>query len=292
MIDSIKNGVLQIKVKRLGAELTSVKSINNDLEYLWQGDEHFWGGQSYNLFPLIGAMPGGIFKLNEQTYNINMHGFARNSEFELFSKESSKLVYRLGYSEETLKQFPYQFELFVTYELVDNTIKHSYQVVNLGREEMLFSVGAHPGFNCPLLENEKMEDYTLVFESNEIIDARRKADGLLTGEKNIFLNNQKKKQLSHSLFYDGPIILEGLRSNWLEIRNSKNNHVIRVEFEGFPYMGIWSSQNDGPFVCIEPWYGVDSTVGDLSDFYKKEGLQKLAPKESFDCEYTIILENK
>lgn len=291
MIDSIKNEVLEVKVKRLGAELTSVKN-NNDLEYLWQGDVSFWGGQSYNLFPLIGAMPGGILKLKEQKYNINSHGFARNSEFELYSKESKKLVYRLACSEETLKQFPYEFEFFVSYELVGNRIKHSYKVVNLGCEEMLFSVGAHPGFNCPLLENEKMEDYTLVFESNETIYTRRKAVGLLTGEKNIFLNNQREKQLSHSLFYDGPIILEGLKSNWLEIRNSKNNNLIRVEFEGFPYMGIWSAQNDGPFVCIEPWYGVDSTVGDSSDFCKKEGLQKLAAKESFDCEYTIILGSK
>ncbi|HEY5585734.1 MAG TPA: aldose 1-epimerase family protein [Ruminiclostridium sp.] len=291
MIDTIKNEILELQVKRLGAELTSIKSIAGGLEYLWQGDEKYWGGQSYNLFPLIGGVPEDTYKLSGHTYNIKSHGFARDSEFELFSKAPNKLVYRLGYSEETLKRYPYEFELFVTYELEGNSIKHSYQVNNLGNEEMLFSVGAHPGFNCPLLKNENMEDYALVFEAEETSYGRLKADGFLTGEKKIFLNNQREKQLSHSLFYDGPIILDGLKSNWVEIRNSKNNYVIRVEYEGFPYLGIWSSQNDGPFVCIEPWFGVDSTVGDAPDFDKKEGLQKLMPKKSFDCGYSIIFKN-
>lgn len=289
MIDSIKNEVLEIKVKRLGAELTSVKNVNSGLEYLWQGDERYWSGQSYNLFPLIGGVPDDSYQLNGRTYNIKSHGFARKSEFVLYAKEPNKLVYRLGHSEETLEQYPYMFELFVIYELKGNSIEHSYKINNLSDDEMLFSVGAHPGFNCPLLENETMEDYSLVFETEETLYGRLKAGGLLTGEKKLFLDNQRERKLTHSLFYDGAVITGGLKSKWLEIRNSKNSHVIRVEFEGFPYLGIWSSSNDGPYVCIEPWYGIDSTVGDSPDFTKKEGLQKLESRGTFDCSYSIIL---
>lgn len=287
MIDSIKNEILEIKVKRFGAELTSVKNINTGVEYLWQGNENFWRGQSYNLFPIIGGIPNDTYELNGSTYNMKPHGFARNSEFELYSKEPERLVYRLGYSDFTIAQYPYRFELFVIYEIKGNKIKHSYRVKNLADGEMLFSVGAHPGFNCPLLENETMEDYSIVFEAEETCFRRQKVNGLLSGEKSLFLDNQKEIQLRHNLFYDGAAILDDLKSNWLEIRNTKNNHVIRVEFQGFPYLGIWSSQNNGPFVCIEPWYGVDSTAGDSPDFTGKEGLQRLMPGESFDCGYSV-----
>jgi galactose mutarotase-like enzyme len=289
MIDSIKNEILEIKVKRLGAELTSIKNINIGLEYLWQGDENFWRGQSYNLFPIIGGIPNDTYELNGDAYNMKPHGFARNSEFELYSKEPERLVYRLGYSDATLARYPYKFELFVIYEIKDNTLRHSYIIKNLSKSEMLFSVGAHPGFNCPLLENETMEDYSIVFETEETCYRRLKVNGLLSGEKSLFLDNQKEIKLRHNLFHEGAAILDDYKSNWLEIRNYKNNHVIRVEFRGFPYLGIWSSQNDGPFVCIEPWYGVDSTVGDSPELTKKEGLQKLAYEDSFECGYSIIL---
>ncbi len=287
MTDSINNGIVEIKAKRLGAELTSIKNMASGLEYLWRGDGKYWGGQSYNLFPLIGGVPKDTYLLDGRSYNIKSHGFARNSEFELYSKTDKKLVYRLKASEELLRQYPYEFELFVSYELEGNVLKHGFKVNNLSRAEMLFSVGGHPGFNCPLNENESMDDYTLVFETEETAYTRRKADGFLTGEKKLFLNNEKEKKLSHSMFYDGPIILQELKSGWVEIKNSKNSHVIRVDFKGFPYLGIWSTTNDGPFVCIEPWYGVDSTVGDSPDFTEKEGLRRLEAGSSFECGYTM-----
>lgn len=292
MIDTIDNGIIGIKVKRHGAELTSIKNMSSGLEYLWQGDEKYWRGQSYNLFPLIGGVPNDTYLLNGNGYNIKSHGFARNSEFELFSKAAGKLIYRLEASEDLLRQYPYKFELFISYELDGNILRHGFRVNNLDNSEMLFSVGGHPGFNCPLYENESMDDYKLVFETEETAYTRRKADGFLTGEKKLFLNNESEKQLTHSMFYDGPIILQYLKSNWVEIRNLKNNHITRVNFKGFPYLGIWSSQNDGPFVCIEPWYGVDSTVGDSPDFTGKEGLQRLKAGDSFECEYRIIFEQK
>ena len=62
-----------------------------------------------------------------------------------------------------------------------------------------------------------------------------------------------------------------------------------MEFEGFPYFGIWSAPNDAPFVCLEPWYGLDSTHGDSYDLRQKEGIMPLNPGEVFKCKYRIIV---
>ncbi len=156
---------------------------------------------------------------------------------------------------------------------------------------MFFSVGAHPGFNIPLYENEKFEDYYILFEKKETKNRRIKANGLLSGEQYKFLNNENMKQLEHSFFYNGAIIMEKLESSWLEIRNNVNSKAIRVNFEGFPYLGIWSAANDAPFLCIEPWFGLDSKKGDSLDLFAKEGLQKLAAGKIFECTYSIEIKD-
>jgi galactose mutarotase-like enzyme len=69
-----------------------------------------------------------------------------------------------------------------------------------------------------------------------------------------------------------------------------NDRVIRVGFEEFSYLGIWSAKNDAPFVCIEPWRGIYSTRGESFDFETKPGLEKVAPGESFECGFFVIVE--
>ena len=289
MITTISNGILEISVNNFGAELSSLKTVADNLQFLWQGDAKYWTGQSYNLFPLIGGLVDNKYQFNGNTYELNSHGFARNSEFQLYEKTDKTLVYKLTHSEATLKQYPFEFEFYVSYTLEGNSLLHGYKVVNLSRSEMLFSLGAHPGFNCPLYENESITDYKIVFEKAETLTSRIKEGKTLSGERIDFMENENIKPLSHQLFYRGAAILDAVKSNWLVIENDVNNHSIRVDFEGFPYLGIWSAANDAPFVCIEPWFGLDSTKSDSYDFTLKEGLQKLSSGNSFQCEYKITL---
>jgi galactose mutarotase-like enzyme len=254
-----------------------------------KGMKNIGPGQSYNLFPIIGGLVDNKYYLNGDFYKMNSHGFCRISKFQLEKSTDTELVYKLSSSQETQMQFPFLFEFYVHYTLQDNTLIHGYTIVNKDNKEMLYSVGAHPGFNCPLLKNETMDDYRIVFEKKETLSGRIKQDGLLTGERQTIIDNENELSLSHERFYKGALILDDVKSNWLEICNTKNNHIIRITFSGFPYLGIWSSVNDGPFVCIEPWFGIDSTKGDPYDFYKKEGLLKLPQGETFHCEYEITL---
>lgn len=286
MINSIKNDDLIVSVKSLGAELTSIKTARDNKEFLWQSDARYWKGQAPVLFPVVGGLPDDKYTLGGKTYEMKPHGFAWVSEFDLVKKTQTELSYRLGHSEKTFMQYPFKFELHTAYKLEKNILRHSFRVYNLDEKTMLFSVGAHTGIKCPFNENETMNDYFLAFEKDEELQMRIKKV-LLTGEREGFMSGERVKALSYSLFYNGACILDGVRSEWLEMRSSANSRIVKFNFKGFPYLGIWSADNNAPYLCIEPWYGIDSTVGDPYDFEMKEGLQKLSPGCSFECEYTI-----
>jgi len=288
MIYQIKNGQMEVRIKSKGAELTSIHSSTENLEYLWQGDPVWWSGQSTVLFPIIGGLPGNGYQYEGKTWNLDPHGFARKSEFDVVEQSEEKLVLHMKESKESLEQYPFMFDLLVHHELKNNVLVQGMSVMNRGDQVMPFSLGAHPGFNCPLLPGELMDDYWIEFEQKETLERRLKAAGMLTGETVPFLNNANIKPLSHSIFKNDAVILKNFHSNWLEIHNKKNKHVIRVEFPGFTDLGIWSAANDGPFVCIEPWFGVDSTHGDSQELMKKEGLIWLDPGKTFDCSYKMI----
>jgi galactose mutarotase-like enzyme len=285
---AIKNDCISIRVKHFGAELTSLKK-NDTLELLWQGDEKYWQDQSPILFPFVGGLPDDEYQVGGRTYKTSHHGFASSSLFQLVERTDKALIFRLKENEKTLEQYPYRFTLDISYTLEANSLIIGYSIINKDERLMYFSIGAHPGFRCPLFENESMDDYYLEFEKCETAFRRFKEGGLLTGDKEQILREEDRLRLSHDLFYKDAIILDNLRSSWVELRSCKNNQVIRVEFEGFPYLGIWSSKNDGPFICIEPWYGVDSTHGASNDLAEKEGMQVLKPGETFHCQYRITV---
>jgi galactose mutarotase-like enzyme len=61
---------------------------------------------------------------------------------------------------------------------------------------------------------------------------------------------------------------------------------LKVSFEGFRYMGIWSTKG-ADFVCIEPWCGIADTVDATGKLEEKEGIQSLNPGEVFNRTFII-----
>ena len=87
----IKNEFLSITVSTKGAELTSIKNLKNNVEYLWQGDAKYWGSSAPNLFPICGRLIEKEYTYRGKSYHLNNHGFARSSEFKLFQKTENTL---------------------------------------------------------------------------------------------------------------------------------------------------------------------------------------------------------
>ncbi|MBN2626645.1 MAG: aldose 1-epimerase family protein [Spirochaetales bacterium] len=286
-VHELTKGPMTIAVKEKGAELTRLQLKGH--EYLWQGDEGSWTGQSPLLFPLIGGVPGGTYTLDDVSYEIPSHGVLRRRDFSLAGKGEEYLTFRFLSDNETLQQYPFDFALDMTYRLREAALVMEYALTNRSDREMLFSLGAHPAFRCPLEEGLAFEDYRVRFEKRETLSRRVKKE-LLTGEREPFLNNQDSFALTHNLFNRGALIFDDIKSDRITLESPRGSRKVTMDFTGFPYFGIWKKGGpEGAFLCLEPWYGVDSTEGDSPEWREKEGLLSLGAGELFTASFSVEL---
>lgn len=266
----LENENLKASIHPMGAELHSLYHKDLGLEYIWNGETDIWPRHSPVLFPIVGGLLQDSFLYKGQKYTLAKHGFARDSKFELENSSPDSASFILKSSDETFKTYPFHFILRIRYTLGQNSITVSYEVENLSNETMYFSIGTHPAFNVPLTENSIYEDYYLEFEKEEN-SVRHTLNGNILNGTIPYLKNQSKLPLQSSLFYDDAVIFKDLKSTTISIKNNINEHGIRFNFAGFPYMGIWAAK-DAPFVCIEPWCGIPDSENHTQNIEEKEGI--------------------
>ena len=288
-IYTLENDFLKIAVSQKGAELLAVIGKSDGYQYLWQGDPAFWGNRAPVLFPIVGNLNQGKYFYDGKEYLMQQHGFAAKSDFECWKNDSNEISFFLTHSQATLFQYPFEFRLNISYRLQDSRLITAYRVENTGSREMWFSIGGHPGLNCSLSSEGKKEG-RLIFEKNETVHRLVNELGYLTGREEPFLIDQNTIDLA-TIDFDSnakAYIMKNLKSEQVTLEDQKNGKRVRLRFAGFPYLGIWSPSNKAPFVCIEPWYGVTSAIGDTADILDhKPGIQRLAAGECFICSYDI-----
>lgn len=283
----IKNEYIKAKIKSFGAELNSLQKIDEDLEYIWQGDSKYWNRHSPILFPIVGRLKNDSYFYQNQKYNMTQHGFARDKEFEVIKNEADFMEFRLKSDEKTLEIYPFSFELYLSYKLEKNSLIVSYKVINKSDDKMLFSIGAHPAFNWCLKEDEKKEDYFLEFEN--IKETKRYSlndKGLVYKQEDLEITDNKIA-LNEELFKNDALVFNDSNIKILTLKNSNNKNFVKLEFKNFPYLGIWSKPSGAPFVCIEPWFGVADEDSSNQNFEDKKGLISLEKDEIFSCFYSI-----
>ena len=279
MTTTIGNNELKISVKHFGAVLTSVKSVKTGYEFLWQGDPKIWSGQSPILFPVIGKMLDDKYLLNGRQYGMIRHGLARHYDFNLYSKSENELVFLQSENVETLKSYPYKYKLFVSFKAEGNALTVTHTVKNENDTEMYFSIGAHPAFNCDIGDE-------LVFEKNETLCSERiDENSVLTEEKDLILSNENTLKLSENSFDKDAMIFSGLNSKSVVLNNLKRNKKILFRFGDAPFFAIWAKPN-APYVCLEPWYGINDGYERKSDLSQKRGIQRLNKNESFSFSWS------
>ena len=284
--NKLKYGNVEIAVADRGAELRSYK-VNGE-EFMWDRQPEFWAASSPVLFPFVGTIKNGAYSYNEKEYKISTrHGFARTEDFELVEKTENSLKFRFSSNKETLEKYPFEFELFITYTVVGNTLEIGYNVVNKNDSDMYFSLGTHPAFALDVNDDIKLSDYYLEFEKNETSQKYKLNEkGLVLDEKVDCLNNENKLHITETVFDDDAIIFEGLKSEKVAIKNSKNSKELSVEYKGFPYVAFWS-KSKAPFVCIEPWYGISDFENTSGKLEEKIGILKLEAGEEFFAKLVI-----
>ncbi|QMU29446.1 aldose 1-epimerase family protein [Adhaeribacter radiodurans] len=288
---TLQNNTYQISVQEHGAELCSFKNTQTNLEYIWQADPAIWARHAPVLFPMVGKLKNNQYTYQGKSYTLPQHGFARDQSFTLESKTENSLTFRLNQSEVTLANYPFDFGLFISYRLAENALTISYRVENPRKDSLYFSLGAHPGFNCPLLPDEKFSDYYLKFEQPETLERYLLNNGLQNGQTEpVPLENDNQLPLTYKLFTEkDAIVLKNLRSEKISLRSKNHDHGLDFTFKGYPYLGIWTKGQDAPFICLEPWHGIADSINSSGELTEKEGIITLPPNEVFTCEYIIAV---
>ncbi|MEP7168827.1 MAG: aldose 1-epimerase family protein [Bacteroidota bacterium] len=281
----IENDFLIVKAKAEGAELTSIFNKKTNLEYLWQAGKK-WAKHAPVLFPIVGQLKDNIYFYNGKSFSLERHGFARSLQFTVSISESNTMEFILNSSVQTLKIYPFPFELKIVYSISENRLIVKYDVKNADSKKMFFSIGAHPAFKIPLTENESYEDYFLEFNKKEFSERRKLQNGLIADEKEVVLNNTNILPLKKSLFYNDALVFKNLKSDLISVKNKKSNHGLHFYFKGFPYFGIWAAK-DADFICLEPWHGIADSVKHNQQLENKEGIINLESGKTFNCEYAI-----
>ena len=153
---------------------------------------------------------------------------------------------------------------------------------------MYFSIGAHPGFRCPMLPQEQLEDYYLEFE-NDLLEITQLHEGLRTPDTKRLPLLKKQLPLSSNLFNNDALVLEGQQVNQIVLKSNLHQHSVTLICKNWPFFGIWSKKGNQDFICLEPWFGIADANEPEKDFTNKKGILKLEANKHFACEYTLVL---
>lgn len=273
MLPTLQNENLSVCVKPFGATLTSVHSAKSGKEFLWQGDERIWAGQSPILFPIIGRLLDDTCRIDGKPYSIIRHGLARHRDFALIKAFDNGLLFLQESDDETLKSYPFAYRLFVRFILSGNQLTVTHTVENPNARTMYFSIGAHPAFNCALGDR-------LVFEKAETLNSLRiDTDSLLTDAHDRILTDSRELPITEHLFDRDALIFENVRSDFVTLER-QDGSAVRFHFGKAPFLAVWAKPA-APFVCIEPWYGVNDGYTPTADFSEKRGIVALPAGERF-----------
>ncbi len=285
----IKNKHLKVVISDLGAELQSIQMINDSVELLWQLNKQVWERQAPLLFPIIGRLKDEEYKYNERTYKIPIHGFAYTSNFKIKEQLEEKITFSLTDNNITKSVYPFLFELLVTYQLDENKLIKQHTIINKGEDKMLFELGGHEGYNLSLFSGEKMEDYYLQFTNQgSLLTYTTDEDVMMNKFKKEIPLDNNKLFMSPEVFKNDALIMDNLKVREVAIKNTKNPYVVKVIFEDFKYLGIWTKYMRSNYVCIEPWSSLPDANYIDKQLLNKQDIISLQPNEKKELTYTML----
>lgn len=284
---TITSGHLTARIHPLGAELHALADAAGR-EYLTDADPAFWTGHAPILFPIVGELRGGTYRLDGREYALPRHGFARRSRFDLIEHRDHVARFRLTDSAETRAVYPFAFALELSYRLCGVRLEIEAHVRNAGESELPFNLGFHPGFAWPLPGGGDKLAHAVVFAREEpgalrVLDA----DGLLrTAVPTPVRGNTLP--LSPELFDHDALVWDALESRAVTYRGEPGGPALHIVFPDTNYLGVWQKPG-ADFVCIEPWQGLADEAGFTGDFREKAGVVVLPPgmTRSFRVDVTV-----
>ena len=278
----IENEYLKVTVTTFGAQLKSVLRKCDGVEHVWQADPDVWGYHAPILFPHAGKVVDGVIEAKGGTYQSGQHGFARLMEHEFVEQTDNTIVLELRSNEETLQKFPYEFALFSTFTLENDTVHHTLTVENWDAEKMPFGIGYHPGFAVPFDDKHVATDYELRFSEMESpICLNCLPTGLVQKDHYYLGSNITSIPVDENLFANDSHCMTNIKSGKLGLYEKGTGRGVVCDISEFPYCLLWSKPGMPKFVCIEPWHSLPSPEGGSRKWEEKPAAAILDPGESW-----------
>lgn len=278
----------------MGAELISLKK-SDGREVIWQGDPNYWNGRNPHLFPIVGSLKDSKTIILGKEYTIPKHGFARRNEFAVVSHTENQITFVLKSNEKIKECYPFLFAFYVTHTLTEDGFLTEYRIENLDSETMLFGLGGHTAFNCPMEEGSLFSDYEVRFcetETHPVYQCVEDDLGGLLYERGIRKEYQDFSviNLNYDIFRLDALIFSKLNSKQVKLVHKTSGNGVEVQMDGFASLGIWTPiGKQAPFVCIEPWSIIPDKEDTNGIFKDKPAITALNPNETAQFSYRVRL---
>ena len=141
----LENEVLRLEIADKGAELSRVWDKELGCERLWSADPAVWNRHAPILFPFVGKVVDGHYRLKGRVYPMKtQHGFARDLDFVCMEEGDSSITQLLCSTAETREIYPFDFRLLVRHRLdgANPRLLHvEWELSNTGGETMYYAIG-------------------------------------------------------------------------------------------------------------------------------------------------------
>lgn len=287
----LSNGIIEVHISSVGAEIQSLRRVSAPHEYLWQGDAAFWNRRSPILFPICGTLWQQKALIQGRDYEITQHGFLRDMNFELTADEDRYMAFTARSDARSRQLFPYDFEVTIDYTLLRGILTVGWFVRNTGHVTLPFQIGAHPGFLYPKYDETDEVHGFLSFDSPTSLTSTVLSGPYVTNSYfDIPIPPNGLLPLTNHTFDCDTIIEASGRVHRITLHDKESRPIITIK-HSMPITAIWSPRGGAaPFVCIEPWHGCPDSVNFTDDFSRKPFTETVQPGEVWHTKYHIIME--
>ena len=290
---TIKNEYYTITVSTLGAELISLKTADG-YECIWQNESgKYWESHAPLLFPVCGRLLDQRYTLGGSLYEMDVHGFVKDSEFAIASKEGGHITMTLSSSEATRKIYPFDFTAIADYELRGAEIIFTFKVINNSKAAMPYMFGWHPGFNLPTGEGLDINNYKLELGASELTWHPLQNGPFFSPIRNAYpLDNGAYRFNEDEIYKNDTMIFTG-HKNELKMHADGHPYELSLKWsDNLPYLCIWKDEfNEPKYMCLEPWSDVPGD-GVTAENFDTRAMHRLPAGESETFVYTLKIKNQ
>lgn len=283
---------LRIVVSRLGAELVSLArrdAAGNWIGFLYRDNDlsqpaSGWGNHATVMGYFLHRLKDGHSLYRGREIRGGTHSFLRHKIFTDVSTDlgvagSASLTYRISPNEIAAEEYPLKVSLALSYTLCADQLKVRFHFQNHEPRLMAhLEFGLHPGFAAARFDSFHLEmppgRYRRWFSPGNY----------LTGET-AELDHAGGEMPFERAELSGSYILEfiSVPDRTFVYRDPPSGREVRLDLTGTPYLTLWS--DGGPFLCIEPCWGLTDRHEQLS-FEGKDGIQQLNPGGELIAEFS------